>query len=394
MNNIDTLRADTPGVRNRIHLNNAGAALPPWSVTDTILQHLRLESEIGGYEAADAATEAMAGFYASVARLINAQPRNIAFTASATDAYARALSAIPLRKGDVILTTENDYVSNQLAFLSLQERMGIQLVRVRDTAEGGLDPEDMERLIRTMNPALVAVTHVPTSSGLVQPVEAVGRLCREYGCWYLVDACQSAGQIPLDVEAIGCDFLTATMRKYLRGPRGAGFLYASDRVLDAGLNLLYPDLVGSTWTAPDTFLPNVDATRFEYWERPVALMLGSKAAVDYALEVGMDWIHTRSHQLAAHTRELLANLPGVRVLDLGAERCAIVTAHAGHWRPKPLLEHLWANRINCRAGGLTVAQMDFPKKGVDWVLRVSPHYYNTNAEIEQAVAAIAAFKQE
>ena len=298
------------------------------------------------------------------------------------------MSAIPFRPGDAILTTENDYVSNQIAFLALQKRFGIKLLRARDTAEGGVDVADFEQLLKKHRPVLAAVTHVPTNSGLVQPVAEIGKICRAHGVWYLVDACQSAGQMALDVEKIGCDFLSATMRKFMRGPRGAGFLFASDRVLDAGLEMLLPDMRSADWTGADEYVTNPTAQRFEYWEMPPALVLGSKAAAEYALAVGMDWIENRVKMLADLTRQRLSELPGVQVLDKGPELCGIVTAHATHWDSKTLLEKLWAENINCRVSSLAVAQIDFPRKGVTWALRVSPHYYNTEEEVGRMVEVV------
>lgn len=388
MRNLEQLRADTPGCSQLIHLNNAGASLQPAPVLKAVRDHLALESQLGGYEASDACASEIAGFYDAVARLLGAQARNIAFAASATDAYARALSAIPWKAGDVVLTTENDYSSNQIAFLSLQKRLGIQLLRARDQASGGVDVEDLERLIRQHHPVLVAVTHVPTNSGLVQPLEAIGNICRAHGIWYLVDACQSAGQMTLDVERIGCDFLTATMRKYLRGPRGAGFLFASDRVLEAGLELLLPDMRSADWVGANEYKTSDTARRFEYWEMPIALLLGSKAAAEYALGIGLDWVETRVHHLAQSARGLLAELPDVRVLDNGERLCGIVTAHATHWEPKTLMQKLQARNINCRISPRVAAEIDFSRKGVDWALRISPHYYNTEEELETLVEVL------
>lgn len=384
MNNIPSLaqlRADTPGANHLIHLNNAGASLQPRPVLDAVRHHLELESQMGGYEAADFMAAANAGFYDSVAQLLHTNARNIAFTASATDAYARALSAIPWQAGDVILSTENDYASNQIAFLSLEKRLGVRLVRARDQESGGVDVADFERLVHQHRPKLAAVTHVPTNSGLVQPVEAIGKICREHGIWYLVDACQSAGQMELDANRIGCDFLTATFRKYLRGPRGAGFLYVSDRVLEAGLELLLPDMRSADWTGADTYRTAETARRFEYWEMPIALLAGAKASIDYALEVGMDFAENRILELAGLTRKKLAELPGVRVLDQGTPLCGIVTAHANHWESNALMKKLYAAHINCRISPSVAAQIDFERKGVNWALRISPHYYNTEAEI-------------
>jgi selenocysteine lyase/cysteine desulfurase len=382
---IAQLRAETPGASQKIHLNNAGASLQPVSVHTAVRRHLDLEATLGGYEAADAMAAEIAGFYTSIAQLLHTEARNIAFSASATDAYARALSAIPWKAGDVILSTENDYASNQIAFLSLQKRLGVRLLRARDLDTGGVDLEDLEKLMRQHQPVLVAVTHIPTNSGLVQPVEAIGKLCREMGCWYLVDACQSAGQMDLDVEKIGCDFLTATFRKYLRGPRGTGFLFASDRVLDAGLELLLPDMRSAEWIGADAYRTAASARRFEYWEMPIALLLGSKAAADYALETGLDFAQNRIQELATLTRTMLANLPGVQVLDQGTQLCGIVTAHASHWESIALMDKFKQANINVRVSPRVAAQIDFERKGVDWALRISPHYYNTEEEILQFI---------
>lgn len=393
MQTLDQLRADTPGCAYRNHLNNAGAALPPETVLKAIQEFLSLEGRIGGYEAADSVAAELSGFYPAIAQILHGEARNMAFATSATDAYARALSAIPWLPGDVVVTTENDYVSNQIAFLSLKKRFGIRLFRARDGERGGVDLEDMEYLIRQHEPKLVAVTHVPTNSGIVQPVAEIGAMCRPYGIWYLVDACQSAGQLDLDVRHIGCDFLSGTMRKFMRGPRGAGFLYASDRVLAEGLEMLLPDMRSGRWTSPDEFHSAEDARRFEYWEMSPALMLGSKAAAEYAMSIGMAWIEARVRQLAALTREQLATLPDVRILDQGDDLCGIVTAHSEKWDKHALLEFLWARNINARITPNYVARIDFPRKGVKWALRISPHYYNTEEEIGEAIAAIRAYQQ-
>lgn len=388
MTAVTRLRAETPGCENRIHLNNAGAALPPRPVLQVMQEYLEFDAQIGGYEAADARATEIAGFYDAIARLLHTRAHNVAFAGSATDAYARVLSAIPFRPGDVVLTTDNDYVSNQIAFLALQKRFGIRLVRARDQVSGGVDVGDFEALLKKHRPVLAAVTHVPTNSGLVQPVQEIGKICRDNGVWYLVDACQSAGQMDLDVAAIGCDFLTATMRKFMRGPRGAGFLFASDRALDAGLELLLPDMRSAEWTGPNTYETVRSARRFEYWEMAPALVLGSKVAAEYALAVGMPAIETQVKAIAAFTREHLRELPGVQVLDVGDELCGIVTAHAGHWDKDTILAKLSAENINCRISPQFVAQIDFPRKGVNWALRVSPHYYNTEGEIELLVGVL------
>lgn len=379
---IEQLRLETPGIKNRIHFNNAGSALTPQPVITAFQQHFQLEIEIGGYEAEAAAHAEIEGFYNAMAQFLNCQPRNIAYTASATDSYNRALSAITFEKGDVILTTRNDYASNQIAFLELQKRFGVQLVRAADVPEGGVDVDSVRDLIQKHRPKLVAVTHVPTNSGLVQPIAEIGEICKSEDIWYLVDACQSAGQMPLDVQQIHCDFLSATFRKYLRGPRGAGFLYVSDKALNANLEPLFLDLLSANWTATDGYEIRADARRFELWERPHALMLGSKVCIEYALNIGLPQIETRVKHLADFCREKLSALPGIKNLDKGKDRCGITTYAVRGWEPQALKIKLQSFNINTSITTRIGAQLDFAEKGVDWALRVSPHYYNTEEEVE------------
>jgi selenocysteine lyase/cysteine desulfurase len=255
--------------------------------------------------------------------------------------------------------------------------------------EGGVDPQSVKELIDEHQPKLVAVTHVPTNSGLVQDVEAVGQFCREQDVWYLVDACQSAGQIPLDVEKIGCDFLSVTMRKWLRGPRGAGFLYVSDLVLGAGLEPIFPDMAGGVWVAPDQYELEKTARRYEQWEKNYALVLGSKTAIEYANNLGLEAIQQVVSELASYTRSQLSNLEGVRVLDFGKRKCGIVTAHFEGKQPAKVKTALDNANIHAGFGTPINAQIDFLEKGVDWALRLSPHYYNTNEEIDRAINVLA-----
>ncbi|MEV7549418.1 aminotransferase class V-fold PLP-dependent enzyme [Amycolatopsis sp. NPDC089917] len=386
---VPALRADTPGSEKVVHFNNAGCGLLAKPVLTTMLDHLDLEAGIGGYEAAAARADEVAGFYREIAALINARARNIAFAASATHAYSTALSSIRFEPGDVVLTTRNDFISNQIAFLSLRKRFGVEVVHAPDVPEGGVDVEAMAALMRARRPKLVAATHIPTNSGLVQPVAEIGRHCRELGLTYLVDACQSVGQYPVDVEEIGADLLTSTCRKFLRGPRGSGFLFVSDRFLEAGHEPLFIDMHGARWTAPGEYEPAASAARFEEWEFPYATVLGCAAAARYAREVGLEAISRRTPALAARLREGLGALAGIRVLDRGPKLGALVTFSIKGWEAVPFKEALDARRINSALSHREFAQFDFGDKDVDWCLRLSPHYYNTEREVDDVIAAVA-----
>jgi selenocysteine lyase/cysteine desulfurase len=381
-------RDDTPACARLIHLNNAGAALMPRPVQDAILDHLTLEQDLGGYEAADARQPAVQQSYAAMARLLGAQPRNVALVQNSTVAFAQAVSAFDFQPGDVLLTSRSDYASNQIMYLSLSRRRGVEIVRAPDTDQGGIDPEAVRKLIRRRRPALVALTWIPTNSGLVQPVEAVGRICREAGVPYLIDACQAVGQLPIDVRALECDYLSGTARKFLRGPRGLGFLYVADRVLEAGAHPLLVDMHGADWTDADAFELNPDARRFETWEFAFALVLGLGAAAEYALDAGVEATGRRARELADYARSSLSAVPGVRVLDRGPELCAIVTIAIAGQDTTQIKLALRSRGINTSSPHREDAVIDMDEKGTASALRISPHYYNTHEEIDTAVDAL------
>ena len=381
-------RHDTPGCSRVAHLNNAGAALAPSVVRKAIDEHLDLESEIGGYEAAELRAGEVREVYGAVGRLMGARGENLALVQNSTVAFAQAISAFDLGPEDSILTSQDDYASNQIMYLSLAQRRGVRIVRAPDGPEGGIDPEEVRRLVARKRPTLVALTWIPTNSGLVQPAERVGEICRAAEIPYLVDACQAVGQMPIDVNRLGCDFLSGTARKFVRGPRGLGFLYISDRMLGRGAHPLLIDMHGATWTERDSFELTPDARRFETWEFAYALMFGLGAAAQYALDVGLETARDRSRGLAAYVRERLADLPGVRVLDRGKELCAIATAEIEGWHSKDVKLALRQRGINTSSPEREDAVIDMDSKHVTSALRISPHYYNTREEIDSAVEAL------
>ncbi len=384
---VTAWREDTPGCEHLVHLNNAGAALVPRAVADAVDGHLRLERKLGGYEASEARVDAITAASASVARLLGAPAGTIAMVQNSTLAFSQALEAFDFQPGDTILTSRADYASNQIMYLSLARRRGVEVVRAPDAPAGGIDPDAARRLVSRRRPTLVALTWVPTNSGLVQPVEAIGEICRAFGVPFLVDACQAAGQMPIDVSRLHCDYLAGTARKFLRGPRGVGFLYVARRVLEAGAYPLMVDMHGATWSDPDSFTLKPDARRFESWEISHALVLGLGAAADYALAVGIDTACDRARALARYARDRLATLPGVRLLDRGDELCAIVTADLGRSAEEVKLA-LRVRGINTSSPDREDAVIDMDEKGTASALRISPHYYNTADEVDVAIAGL------
>lgn len=384
---IDQIRSDTPAASRLAYLHNAGAALMPTSVVVAMKQHIDLESEIGGYAAADREADRLGAVYGSVARLINAAPDEIALVENATVAWQMAFYSLPFRQGDRILTAEAEYAANYVAFLQVAKRTGATIDVVPSDARGELDVDALERMIDA-RVKLIAITWVPTNGGLVNPAAAVGKIARAHGVPYLLDACQAVGQMAVDVEALGCDMLSATGRKFLRGPRGTGFLY----VRRATLQRLEPPMIdhfAAPWVSRDEYRLRDDARRFETWENNYAARLGLGAAVDYALEIGIAPIEQRCRMLAGRLRSGLAALPGITIRDLGRAPGAIVSFTLDGHDADAIVAGAGAAGITIGASDPSSTRIDAELRSLPHVVRASPHYYNTEAEIDRLIGHVA-----
>ena len=399
---VERARRDTPGCESVIHLNNAGAALPPSEVLDAVIGHLRREAEIGGYEAAAEVADRIERTYAALAELLNCSPDEIAVVENATRAWDMACYGLRLRPGDVILTTVPEYASNYIALLQRARHTGARVEVLPDDEHGQVDLEALARRLDadpsdgpgSGRVALVSLVHVPTQGGLVQPAEQVGALCRAAGVPLLLDACQSVGQLDLDVRRIGCDMLSGTGRKFLRGPRGTGFLYVRRELIER-LEPPFLDLHAAEWVGPEEYRIRADARRFENWESAAATKIGLGVAVDYALRLGLEVIEARAQPLAAGLRERLAGLAGVTVHDRGVRRGAIVSFTVDGVSATDIADRLRAPvspalPVNVTVAALEENRLDLGARGLNALVRASPHYYNNEAELDTLADRVAA----
>ena len=380
---IERVRRDTPGVAEVIHFNNAGSALPPLVVVDTVVSHLHREAAIGGYEASDEAHDRLEAVYQSIARLIGAQPQQIATLENATRAWDMAVYGYPFEPGDRVLTCRAEYSSNVIALLQLQKRHGLEIVLIDDDEFGQIDLTHLEQEL-ARGATMLCMTHAPTSGGLINPAEEVGALCNAYQTFFVLDACQSVGQIPVDVQAIGCDVLSSTGRKFLRGPRGTGFLYVNERALER-IEPPFLDLHSAAWTDDWEYEIRADARRFENWETYYAGKLGLGVAVDYALELSVDATAARLQDLGAVLRSRLEGVSGVTVHDKGTQRGGIVTFGMVGQTAEQIKDKLSADCINTSTSTPNYARFDLAHRGLPTVVRASVHYYNTEEEIDKFI---------
>lgn len=385
-------RAETPGVSHVVHFNNAGCSLPPRPVVEAMIAHLELEATIGGYEAHDARRDAVERPYGALARLLNANTDEIAVVENATRAWDMAFYAMPLKQGDRILTGKSEYCSNFIAFLHRARRDGIVVDVAPSTGTGEIDVAALAGMI-TDRTRLIAITHVPTSGGLVNPAAEIGTVARRAGVRYLLDACQSVGQMPIDVQAIGCDMLSGTGRKFLRGPRGIGFLYVRKSLL-ARLDPPFLDDHAADWSRDDGYDIRDDARRFETPECSFAAKIGLGVAVDYAMGWSMPAVEARVQGLAETLRSALSERCGARLHDLGARRCGIVTFSVPAIAADTIKARLRERGINVTVAAAQATRLDMIPRGLDRIVRASLHYYNTEDEIGVFVEAVSRIARE
>ncbi len=384
---VERVRQETPGCREVTHFNNAGAALMTQSVLDATVGHLQLEAMIGGYEAADRESDKITATYEATAKLIGAHADEIAVVENATRAFDMAFYAIPFKPGDRILTSVAEYASNVISYYQVAKRTDAVVEVVPNDEHGQLSIDALRGMIDD-RVKLIALTHIPTNGGLVQPVEEIGKVAKEAGILYLLDACQSVGQLPVDVSAIGCDMLSATSRKFLRGPRGVGFLYVR-RGLSERLEPPLLDLHAATWVDTDRYEIRPDARRFENWEANIAGKIGMGVAAQYALDLDVAAGWRRIQALASGLRERINAIPGGMVRDLGQQQCGIVSFTLDGIEANAIKERLAEHRINVTTSTVFSTRFDMTARGIDQLVRASVHYYNTEAELDRLAEVLS-----
>lgn len=384
---INKLRSETRGCEHVTHFNNAGASLMADPILESMIAYLEEEACYGGYETAAKRKQEIEATYSLIGELIHADDGEIALLENATAAWNMAFYSIDFAAGDRILTSMSEYASNYINYLNVQRESDVSVEVIPNDPSGQADAEALAGMMDE-KVKLISISHIPTNNGLVNPAEEIGKVAKQHNVLYLLDACQSAGQYPIDVEKIGCDMLSATGRKYLRAPRGTGFLYVSKKVLDS-LHPPFLDLHSAEWTAQDQFNVRDDARKFENWEANYAGIIGLNKAVSYILDLGIEAIWNRIQYLAGEFRQRLEALPGVRVRDIGKVKCGIVTFTVDGKSAEEVHRYLQKSGINVSVSTRSSTLLDMENRNLEEAVRASVHYYNTEDEIALCIEKLS-----
>jgi len=378
----------TPGLRGRIHLDNCGSALMPTPVIDTMQNALQRDATFGGYVAQEQQEGALEAGYSSLARLLGGEVSDYAFVGSAVDGWTKAFYSLPLQAGDNIITAYNEYCSNYIAFLQVKKTRGVEIRVARQAPTGGIDLAHLQSLIDNRT-ALISISHMPSSSGEINQVEDVGKIARAAGVLYQLDACQSVGHVPVDVDRVGCDILTGTSRKFLRGPRGIGFLYVNQKARSVMEPVVLTNQ-SAEWSSAEEYSLRDDARVFEAWERSVINQLGFSAAIDYLLELGVDAATQQIAKNAAYLRKRLPDVKNVTIECPPGAVSAIITFNIAGRLPSDVKSILEDQHIAVKTASVVHTRLDMEHRGIESAVRVSPHYYTTTEDMDLFLTALEA----
>lgn len=382
---IVSLRAETPGCSGA-YFNHAGASLPTEATLAAITGHMRREAEIGAMEAAAEVADKLRDTRADAAALLGAGTDEVAFTSSGSSAFGLVFAALPrLAAGDRILVGRHEWGGNLGTMRAAADRAGAAIETIPCRPDGSVDPDALAAMLDD-RVRLVSLTWLPANGGLINDAAAIGRITRAAAVPYFVDAGQALGQVPIDVEAIGCDMLKGAGRKHLRGPRGTALLYVRTAFAER-LDPAFLDVQSAPWVG-DGPAPRRDARVFETVETSVALLLGLGVALRQARSIGMPAIRGRIKDLAEQLRARLTGIPGVELQDLGTERSGLVSFTVDGLDIQEVRALLSRRGVTVGANGVAYTPIDMTARGLAGIVRASVSYMNDHTDIERLADAV------
>jgi len=368
-----------------IHFNTAGSGLLSEKTLNLMQGYLQAEHQLGAYEAElDFTAVLEVEVYANIARLLGAEAHNIALFDGATKAWVTALDSLTWFEGARVLVTPYEYAGNLIALSALHRLYGVVVEVMPLLANGDLDLAWLARNI-SMEVRLVSIVHIPSCCGIVNDIEGVGNIVRDYPCLYFVDACQSTGILPLKVQDIGCDVLTAAGRKFLCGPRGTGFAYLSERFL-AVAQPRFTDLNRASVNEVGVVsLGGRDARCFEYAERNNAAVIGLNQAVKECLANGCG----AGLEIYQHLYRTLARAPYVSLIAPGARHEGIISFIHSRYPAVELVSYLRTQGVNCWSGYSSHTPYYMLGQGCERFVRVSINEKNSLEDADVFMSVLA-----
>jgi len=385
---VHEVRADFPLLsKGVIYFDNAATSLTPRQVVDAMARYLlecRANVGRGSYRLAIEATSMYEEVRKKVAKFIGAEATEVAFVKNATEAINLVAMGLRWRKGENVVTTALEHHSNMLPWIRAARLYGLELRFVRPRGDGTLAIEDFEELVDERT-KVVAVAHVSNVLGTISPVKEIAKIAKSKGALFLVDAAQSAPHMPINVKELGCDFLAFSAHK-MCGPPGAGVLYARDGVQ------LDPLAVGGG-TVADASLDG-----YKLLDRPHALeagtppigdVIGLGAAIDYLSRLGLENVMKHELKLAKKLRELLIEVPDVKVHGPEEPQTGIVSFSVRDVKAEDVALALGNLNICVRAGFHCAIPLVRDVLGERLgVVRASLYLYNTEEEVEKFVDSL------
>ncbi|NMK48929.1 aminotransferase class V-fold PLP-dependent enzyme [Achromobacter sp. Bel] len=377
---IQALRARTPGTQTSVHFNHAGSSLPSSGTLEAIYAHLQREAAQGPMEAGVTSRALTESARTLAARLLNAQPEEIALTTGNSPGWGAAFAAMPpWQPGDRILVGRHEWGGNLAAMRLRAERAGAVLQTIPSDDSGCVDADALASMLDE-RVRLIALTWLPANGGLINPAAAIGRVARQHGIPYFVDAAQAVGQLPVDVAEIGCDVLSGAGRKALRGPRGTGLLYVRRDFLDQ-LTPAFVDTHSAPLGADGQPQLRADAARLESAENSLALRCGLAHALQEALDIGLEAIRATIDAKAQSLRTEIAAIPGITVLDQGRELSSLVSFNLAGREATAVQRALAADGITIGSNGVPYTPLDMQARGLTQIARASVSYLTSDAEV-------------
>jgi len=368
-----------------INFNNAGSSKSFSQTNLKIKEYLDQEERLGGYFCVEVFKLKLSKFYQNLSNLINCQPDEISFISNTTVGFNLFINSIKISKGDNVVILENEYESNLISLLN--NKVNFRVVKL--SKDGEVDLNDLVSKIDCRT-KVVSVCHLPSNNGNQNPIKKIGKLVKAQNqkAIYLIDACQSIGHLDINVKSIKCDVLVGSGRKYLRGPRGTGFIFIKKKIKER----INPLILDSHNSSLENKIKVTNKHIFENFEYSPALKIGLSESINQINKVGIARIEENIRKKTIYFREKLKKNPKIITYENNNNFSGISTLNFQEEDPKRIFNHLLKKKILTSVTQKKKLLRPFKKKKILSALRVSIHYYNTYKQIDYLIECFSKLK--